>query len=158
MNKNKIFFIAVSIVLFCVIGLPITVASVKAIPLPELVKTSDVIITGRIIKTEETEIREGVHEVVCHIRVDSVLKGKPKIKDMAILKKTFTTVAIQFYDGKQVPTGKIVYELGEEGIWFLSPIEKSDTGLYGTGVRHDLSSLDEVKKKLNDLYKDKKSR
>jgi hypothetical protein len=134
--------------ILCVFTASLALASVKAIPLPELVKTSDAIITGRIIKMEKTEIREGVYEVICRIRVDSVLKGKPKTKDAAILKKTVATVSIQFYDGEQVPTGKIVYELGDEGIWFLSPIEKSKTGLYGAGARHNLASLDDVKREL----------
>ena len=132
----------------CALVASTALASVRAIPLQELVKTSDAIITGRIIKMEKTEVRKGVHEVICHIRVDSVLKGKPKTQHIAILKKTFSTVLIQFHDGKQVPSGKIVYGLGEEGIWFLSLIEKSKAGLYGAGARHDLSTIDEVKKEL----------
>ena len=132
----------------CVFVASIALASVRAIPLPELVEASEAIITGRIIKTEKTEIREGVHEVICHIRVDSVLKGKPRTQDITILKKTFATVVIQFHDGKQVPSGKVVYGLGEEGIWFRSPIEGSQTALYGAGARHDLSTIDEVKKEL----------
>lgn len=144
--------------IFPVLVASIALASVRAIPLPELVKTSDAIITGRIIKTVKTEIREGVHEVICHIRVDSVLKGKPKTQDITILKKTFATVLIQSHDGKEVPSGKVVYGLGEEGIWFLSLIEKSEEGLYGTGARHDLSTIDKVKKELQNkaLDSDKK--
>ena len=132
----------------CVLVASIALASVRAIPLPELVKTSDAIVTGRIIKMEKTEIREGVHEVICRIRVDSVLRGKPKIQDITILKKAFATVAIQFHDGEQVPSGKVVYGLGQEGIWFLHSIEKAKAGLYGAGARHDLESLDEVKENL----------
>lgn len=102
--------------ILCVLVASLALASVRAIPLAELVKTSDTIVTGRIIKMEKTEIREDVHEVICHIRVDSVLKGEPKTQDITIQKKTFATVLIQFYDGKQVPSGKVVYGLGEEGI------------------------------------------
>ncbi len=129
----------------CLIVVPIAVASVRWIPLPELVNTSDSIITGRIIRTEKTEIREGVHEVVCHIRVDSVLKGQPTTDEKAISGKQVKLVQIQFFDGKGVPTGKVVYELGEEGIWFLAP---SKTSLHGVHARRDLSELEAVKKEL----------
>jgi hypothetical protein len=129
-------------------AMPIAIASVRAIPLPELVKVSDAIITGRIIKTERTEIRDGVHEVVCHIRVDSVLKGEPKTNETVIAEKRLEIVQIQFWDGKQVPTGKTVYELGEEGIWFLTAIEKSKTGLYEASAHYNVSELDAVKKEL----------
>lgn len=132
----------------CILVASIVLASVRSIPLPELVKASEAIITGRIIKTEKTEIREGVHQVICHIRMDSVLKGKPKAQDITILKKTFATVLIQFGDGKQVPSGKVIYGLGEEGIGFLSPIEGSKTALYAAGARHDLSTIAEVKNEL----------
>ena len=129
-------------------ALPMAFASVRAIPLAELIKTSHAIVTGRIIKTEKAELREGVHEVVCQIRVDTVLKGKPTTTETVILEKRLSTIQIQFWDGTQVPTGKTVYELGEEGIWFLNPIEKSKAGLYGAAARHDLSQLEAVRKEL----------
>ena len=120
-------------------------ASVKWIPLPELVMTSDSIITGRIVKTERTEIREGVHDVVCHIRVDSILKGDPTTDKATISEKQVKTLQIRFFDGKNVPTGKVVYELGEEGIWFLTP---SQTSRHGVHARRDMSELEAVKKEL----------
>ena len=138
-----------NLILPCVLSLlvaPIALASVRWIPLPELVKTSDSIITGRVVKTVKTEIREGVHDVVCHIRVDSILKGKPTTDEETMSEKQIKTIQIQFFDGKGVPTGKVVYELGEEGIWFLTP---SQTSRHGVHARRDLSELDAVKKELS---------
>ena len=133
--------------ILCLIAVLVALASARWIPLPELVKTSDSIITGRIIKTEKTEIREGVHEVVCHIRVNSVLKGEPTTDEKAISGKQVKIVHIQFFDGKGVPTGKVVYDLGEEGIWFLA---LSKTSLHGVHARRNLSERDAVRKELQD--------
>lgn len=136
------------LILACILSLliaPITLASARWVPLPELVKTSDSIITGRIVKTVTTEIREGVHDVVCHVRVDSTLKGNPTTDEETMSEKHIKTIQIQFFDGKGVPTGKVVYELGEEGVWFLT---SSQTSRHGVHARRDLSELDAVRKEL----------
>lgn len=122
--------------------------SVRFIPLPELAESSDAIMTGRIIHVEKTELREGVIDVLCHIRVDSVLKGMPLTREIATKGKAIPAVAIQYQTGAGVPSPKLDYKLGEEGVWFLHQ-RKAKASPYH-GVRRDLSNAAKVKKLLRD--------
>lgn len=140
----------------CLVAVPVAIATEPARThkdfIVDVVKGHDCIVTGRVIKTEKTEIREGVNEVVCHVRVDLILKGEPKTHDMVISEKRFRTVQIRFLHGKQVKkegAGALTdmeIDPGMEAIWPLPPASK--TGVYEWEGRIDLSDLDAVKEQL----------
>jgi hypothetical protein len=124
-------------------------ASQRLIPIPELTAISDGILTGKIVRLERTETQPGVFEITASIRVDAWLKGPLKTQMLQIENKTVEVVQIRFWDGPNVPSGKVVHALGDEGLWFLTRPENTPNGPY-QGDRREASELAEVKRLLGD--------
>ena len=141
------------------------VAGKWQIPVDELLRGSAAVVTGRVVAQEKVEIRPGVFEVTQHVRIGEVLKGEPVRAELTTLapvalasgsdqggrgeREIAQTVRIRFLDGPNVPSGKVIYVLGDEGIWFLSDSgEDAPAGVYDASARHDLAALGEVRRLL----------
>ena len=151
-----------------------SLASERQVPLKELVRDATAVLTGRTVAQEKRAVAAGVFEVTQYVAVEEVLKGNPLIVELATMTaverrgpvpvqsnidakdilqdemRTVKAVRIRFFDGAMVPSGKVTYDLGERGVWFLyaGPGAQDQPGVYQAAARHDLASLNEIRRRL----------
>jgi len=115
-----------------------SLASLVIISLKDLVKRSDVIVSGKIVYYEKKQQGKGINVTTCYIRVGAIIKGNPLTNYFSMGKQEVTIVKIQFWDGDELPSGYRIYKFGDSGLWFLNKTESGPTDVYQASNRKDL--------------------
>ncbi|MGI4791650.1 MAG: hypothetical protein ACRYFS_22740 [Janthinobacterium lividum] len=127
-------------------------------PLPQLVKTCQVIVRGKIVKAELETIGIGIDRVTCYIQVGEIIKGKPYLISTEVLGKRIKAIAFSYEDGPSVPGGYSRHNIAENGLWFMFGTSSSLTHdkassfkeNYDSVIEEDSTKVEAVKKLLRE--------
>ncbi len=130
-----------------------THATVAEVSLPQMVQSSQIIVTGKVVKVEMQTAGPGIDLVICYVQVDGVIKGTPHFVTTDVFGGPVKTVAVGYEVGPNVPGNYWRHDIAEDGVWFMSALPSSGVpglpqrvnGSYFNVGRRDRTSVEAVK-------------